>query len=102
ENGSGGDRGGERPAIGVSVGSRASRTSSGITKVPGASRSAYTTRGSGGEGETLSNYRVRRTGGHSHCQIGADSYVRVVCRGHAQSINRGDTGCECSGTRVVA
>ena len=101
ENVRSGDRGGERPAIGVSVGSRASRTSSGITKVPGASRSAHTTRGSGGKSEALSNYRVRRTRSHSHCQFGADSYGRVVCRGHPQSISRGDNGCECSGTSVV-
>src|SRR5439155_13473165 len=96
----GGNRGGEGPAIGVSVGSRAARTSSVITKVPGASCSAHTTRGSGGEGEALSNYRVRRTSSHSHRQFGADSYGRVVCRGHAQSISRGDNGCECSSTRV--
>src|SRR5207247_6240960 len=100
ENVRGSDRGGERPASGVSMGSRAARTSSGITKVPDASRSAHTTRGSGGEGEALSNYRVRRTSSHNHRQFGADSYGRVVRRGHAQSISRGHNGCECSSTRV--
>src|SRR5439155_25767525 len=80
--------------------SRAARTSSVITKVPGASCSAHTTRGGGGEGEALSNYRVRRTSHHSHRQFGADSYGRVVCRGHAQSISRGDNGRECSSTSI--
>src|SRR5207247_11212901 len=87
-------RGGERPASGVSVDSRAARTSSVITKVPGASGRAHTTRGSGGEGEALSNYRVRRTSGHGYCQLGADGYGRVVRRGHAQIISRGVTSGE--------
>src|SRR5439155_3669645 len=86
ENIRGSDRGGEGPASGVSVGSRAAKTSSVITKVPGASRSAHTTRGSGGEGEALSNYRVRRTGANSYCQFGADSYGHAICCGHAQIV----------------
>src|SRR6266704_762207 len=100
ENIRGSDRGGERPASGVGVGSRAAGTNSCIAKVPSASRSAHTARGSGGEGEALSNYRVRRTSSHSHRQFGADSYGGAVCRGHAQSISRGHNGCECSSTRV--
>src|SRR5207247_3618480 len=91
---------GEHSASGVSMDSRAASTSTVITKVPGASGRAHTTRGSGGEGEALSNYRVRRTSGHGYCQLGADGYGRAVRRGHAQIISRGDNGCGCSGTNV--
>src|SRR5207249_11027291 len=90
ENVRGSDRGGEGPAIGVSVGSRAARTSGVITKVPGASRSAHTTKGSGGDGEALSNYRVKRTNSYSHRQFCAVGYGCDVFHGYAQSISRCD------------
>src|SRR5207249_2910622 len=77
ENVRGSDRGGERPASGVSVDSRAARTSSVITKVPGASRSAQTACSGRCRADRNANLGWIRSSDRGYGQPRVDSYRDV-------------------------
>src|SRR5438876_11353113 len=59
---------------GVRVGFGASAARGTIAKVPATRGHTNAVGGRGGEGEALSNYRVRRTGANSHCRLVPDRY----------------------------